>query len=188
MAVDRSLLETKLRPPKMRTDLVARPALEEILAHAVERSLTVVSAPTGYGKTTVINAWARRSGLAIAWLTLEASENDPARLLQHIAGAIERAGGPDPVPTNRWASIPGADLAGTVVPMMLNELAGRSQPIVLILDDCHVLTDPRCHDVLSALVRWTPDSLRIVIADPRGSAPAARTLAGCRTALRASGG
>ena len=112
----------------------------------------------------MINAWARRSGLAIAWLTLEASENDPARLLQHIAGAIERAGGPNPVPTNRWASIPGADLAGTVVPMMLNELAGRSQPIVLILDDCHVLTDPRCHDVLSALVRWTPDSLRIVIA------------------------
>ena len=111
-AVGPSLIETKLRPPTVRAGLVARPDLDARLDEAVTHRLTIVSAPTGYGKTTLVSAWAGRSEARVAWLTVEATDNDPMRLVQYIVAALARAGVSIQARTRRSAAAPGADLAG----------------------------------------------------------------------------
>ena len=127
------------------------------------RSLTLVSAPTGYGKTTLVSSWAQATDATVAWLTLEPADSDPARFLQYIVAALTRAGvtlGPS---TQRSAAAPGADLAGTVIRGLLNDLAERSAPVVLVLDDYHTVVDARCHQLLARLIGGRPDALRVVL-------------------------
>ena len=74
-----TLLATKLYIPPVRPDFVSRPRLIGRLATALERKLTLVSAPAGFGKTTLVSAWVRQTELPVAWLSLDHSDNDPAQ-------------------------------------------------------------------------------------------------------------
>jgi LuxR family maltose regulon positive regulatory protein len=183
-----ALLETKLHPPVVHTDLVPRPHLYALLDGAAPHSLTVVSAPTGYGKTTLLGSWARRSSVPVAWLTLEASDSDPARLLQYIVAALMRAEIPVAQSTQRSATAPGADLLGVVLPRLINDVAAQGASGILILDDFHTVSEPRCHELLARLISNRPQALRIVLATrsdpplPLGRWRAARELLEVRQA------
>jgi len=101
--------------------------------------LTLVSAPAGFGKTTLVAAWAQGVGLPVAWLSLEEADNDPARFLRYLVAALQRVDatlGRDM--QGALESSPRLDLAtGAIV----NELAGRPDDFVLVLDDLHVIED-----------------------------------------------
>lgn len=176
------MFEAKLRPPLVHAELVPRPHLLALLDEAAARSLTVVSAPTGYGKTTLLSTWARRSTAGIAWVTLEASDSDPVRLLQYVVAALVRAGVPIDGSTQRSVGAPGADLAGIVIPQLIDDMAAHEAPVVLILDDYHLVSEPRCHELLARLIGNRPAALRIVLATrsdpplPLGRLRAAREL------------
>ena len=114
----------------VRAGVVPRPHLHALLDQASARSLTIVSAPTGYGKTTLVSSWARGAGGTVAWLTLETADSDPVRFLQYIVAALACAGVAIGASTQRSAAAPGADLAGAVIPRLLNDLAARSAPVV----------------------------------------------------------
>jgi LuxR family transcriptional regulator, maltose regulon positive regulatory protein len=89
--VPQALVTTKLRVPRTRPNLVARPRLRDALATGEERPLTLVSAPAGFGKTTLLAEWLEdRSGdeRFVAWLSLEESDNDPARFLTYLITAL----------------------------------------------------------------------------------------------------
>ena len=86
-----ALITTKLRPPRTRPNLVARPRLREALDRSEGRRLTLVSAPAGFGKTTLLAEWLeeRSEEKAVAWVSLEGSDNDPARFLSYLVGALQ---------------------------------------------------------------------------------------------------
>ena len=163
------LLEAKLHVPPVRSDRVLRPHLVQRLNEGLQGKLVLVSAPAGFGKTTLLSSWAGQSALPVAWVSLDAGDNDPTRFLAYVLAALQTVhsnlGGslsalqsPRPVLTEAWLT----DL--------INELAGLPAPIVLVLDDFHVITDQWISDWVAALLANAPPRFHVIVsgrADPR---------------------
>ena len=127
------------------------------------RGLTLVSAPTGYGKTTLVSSWAHAAGATVAWLTLETGRQRPRAVPAVHPGGPGTPGSPSSRPPSGRRQRPEPTSPGAVIPRLLNDLAARSAPVVLVLDDCHRVTDARCHELLASLIDGRPDTLRIVL-------------------------
>jgi ATP/maltotriose-dependent transcriptional regulator MalT len=169
-ATERSLpspLESQLRPPSRRGALLERPELLRKLDTFTERNLTLLSAPSGYGKTSLLATWTTSTPAPVAWLTLEASESNGARFLAHLADAVENA---RPGAGRRAASLLRA--RGAAPEVALHELLtdlGFAAPLAVVLEDLHVLEDRRCFELLSYAVEHLPSGVRILAttrADP----------------------
>lgn len=164
------LLETKLHPPRRRRTLVARPRLTGLLARVREASLTLVSAPAGFGKSTLLGEWAhlaREEGDAVAWLSLDAREGDPATFVAHLLAAC-RAALPDVGAAAEAGRESGAP-ADTVLASLLTDLASAPGDVVVVLDDVHVVEARAVHDALAFLLDNLPPRVHLVLgtrADP----------------------
>jgi LuxR family maltose regulon positive regulatory protein len=167
-----ALVTTKLRAPRLRPNLVARPRLGEALAAGEGRILTLVSAPAGFGKTTLLGAWAEgwsARGGSVAWVSLEESDNDPARFLTYLVGAlrsVEPCFGEGILASLRSPGFPPVEALATA---LVNELADLPQEIVLVLDDYHEISAGPIHALVSFLLEHLPENAHIVIsgrADP----------------------
>ncbi len=156
------LVESKLRPPPSLAGGVERTALLEDLERPRPEPVVLVSAAAGYGKTTLLSQWASRSVRDFAWVTLDQHDNDPVVLLTYIATALERQSllSPEVV---RALSTPGASVEAVVVPRLTAAMASISSDFVIVLDDIHELSDPRCVDAIDALVESLPDGPQLVL-------------------------
>src|SRR5919198_3700053 len=153
----------KLRVPSVRDEVVARERLTQLLDAAAERRLTVVAAPTGYGKTTALAQWLARSAGQRAWLSLDELDNDPRRLSAHLLAALDRAV-PGAMADAQRALAGGSDLHDTVVALAVNALAERArEPAVLVLDDYHCVEHPDCHRLIAGLIDRAPANVRIAL-------------------------
>jgi LuxR family transcriptional regulator, maltose regulon positive regulatory protein len=158
-----ALLTTKLRPPSTRPGLVPRARLVDRLTQGLASELTLVSAPAGFGKTALLADWARGGRRPVAWLSLDTGDNDPARFWRHLAAAIgrlrpmvgERLGGLLDPPPRSFAA---------VVTALVNQLAAEPDPIVLVLDDYHLVEAAPVHESVGLLVGRLPPQLRLVLA------------------------
>jgi LuxR family maltose regulon positive regulatory protein len=164
-------IETKLHAPSSRKEWVERRPLIQALAGAAAK-LILVDAPAGFGKTTLAAQW-RSSTIekrSFAWLSLDRADDDPGRLWWHVVCALQRAcsgfGGEDIL---RAIRVQGPDIAGTVLPMLVNELAALPGQVVLVLDDYHVIRERSCHDQIAFLLFHLPPTAQLVLitrADP----------------------
>jgi LuxR family maltose regulon positive regulatory protein len=175
------LLETKFHLPIAHGRLVPRARLSHQIGRAAQATLTLVSAPAGFGKTTVMAELASRpDGARIAWLSLDAGDNDPVTFWTYVIEAIDRAA-PGLV-TGARSSLMGAQISvDAVVTMLLNGLAAADADVVLVLDDLHVIESPAIHEQLGYFLEHLPAHGHVVLgtrADP--AIPLAR--------LRARGG
>ncbi|HYA09165.1 MAG TPA: hypothetical protein VEG24_06210, partial [Gaiellaceae bacterium] len=143
---------TRVRPPHVRRDLVSRPRLLELLESGAGRRLTLVSAPAGFGKTTLLAEWAPTAGRPVAWLSLDETDGDPAALWDDVAEALGHA-----VPGFR----PGGD-AGSA-DAVLATLGARRGPVALVLDRYERIADAPCTESLWRFVGDAPPSLQIVV-------------------------
>jgi len=165
-------VETKLHPPAARAEWVPRDALVQRLVTAGAAKLVLVGAPAGFGKTSLVAQW--RASPAehrpFAWLSLDPGDDDPARLCWHLVSALHRAcPGLDGEDIRQALCVPAPDLAGTVLPMLINALAALPGQIVLVLDDYQLIREPACHEQIAALLAHLPPSLLLVVisrADP----------------------
>lgn len=158
------LLASKSAPPAIRARLIERTALIEILSAEPSRKLTLLSAPAGWGKTSLLAQWARGSDdrRRRGWLSLDASDNDPARFWACAIKAICRAS-PGVAPRALELIKLGAD-PRQVVPTLLDELAGIEHQIALILDDYHVVENRAVHEQVGFVVERMPHTFQLVIA------------------------
>jgi LuxR family maltose regulon positive regulatory protein len=158
------LLSTKLYRPRARGDLVARPHLVRKLAAAVARPLTLISAPAGFGKTTLLTAWLDAYPLRTAWLSLDETDNDPVRFWTYCIAAlqtVEPALGED-VRTALLSPMPPSVEA--ILTPLLNDLAVVSAPLTLVLDDYHLIQTPAIHAAITFLVEHLPPTLHLILA------------------------
>src|SRR6266567_8077544 len=164
-------IETKLHAPSSRKEWVERPDLIHYLAGAAAK-LVLVDAPAGFGKTTLVAQW--RSSPAetrpFAWVSLDRGDSDPGRLWWYVVSALTQACPEidgEAILAELRAQAP--EFPESVLPMLANELAALSAPVVLVLDDYHMIKERRCHEQIRFLLLHLPPSAQIVIitrADP----------------------
>jgi LuxR family transcriptional regulator, maltose regulon positive regulatory protein len=173
-------LEAKLEPPRRRPGLVARYSLVDRLRESAADPIVYVSAPAGYGKTTLMAHWADADRRPFAWVSLDEGDNDPAALLTYVALALNRV---EPLggPVFSALSAPKPVVDGVVLPRLGKAVANRSEPFVLVLDDAHVLTAPGALEALFVLMRHLPAGSQVAItARSEPTLPLGRLRAGRR--------
>jgi LuxR family transcriptional regulator, maltose regulon positive regulatory protein len=157
------LLATKLYMPRARPDLVARARLFARLDAGLPGMLTLVCAPAGFGKTTLLAEWLRRTGRPAAWLGLDAGDNDPAVFLRYLVAALQTLVPEVGATMLTLLQSPPPPLE-TLLTVLLNDLARLPQNCILVLDDYHVLAAPPNHQAVGFLLDHLPPALHLVIA------------------------
>ena len=158
------LLRTKLHRPQHEDDIVPRPRLLARLDEGVRRPLTLISAPAGFGKSTLLSAWLAQCALPSTWLSLDAGDNDLLVFLNYLIAAI-RVLEPDAcAETEALASLAAPVAESVLAHQLINELDALPDNFVLVLDDYDQIDHPAIHELVSILVRRPPRPLRLVIA------------------------
>ena len=161
------LLLTKLYLPRPRAQLVSRPRLLARLEAGLAGPLTLIAAPAGFGKTTLLADWLGRSAATsrhVAWLALDAGDADPLQFLRYFIAAIQTiapAIGAGTLPLLSAAQVPPIE---TLLPLLLNDLVRLPERSILVLDDYHVVDAPAVHRALAFLLDHLPTRLHLVIA------------------------
>jgi LuxR family maltose regulon positive regulatory protein len=165
-------LATRLHAPPPPPRLVPRPQLMERLQQSVERPLTLIAAPAGFGKTTLLAAWLEQSALQSAWLSLEPDDDDLTRFWCYVFTALARVqpgSGASALSLLQGPALGPPPPIETVLSVWINELAALPRPLVLVLDDYHVIAAQPLHRSLAFLVEHLPPQLHLIIstrADP----------------------
>jgi LuxR family transcriptional regulator, maltose regulon positive regulatory protein len=133
--LESDLLATKVTVPHARPDLVARPALAERIDDATRHDLCLVCSPPGFGKTTLLAAWGAASERAVAWLTLDADDNDPVRFWRYAVAALRQVCPGIGRQASPLLANPGNVPVDAVVTALINELTAREDDLTLVLDD-----------------------------------------------------
>lgn len=156
------LLATKLAPPLPQPDAIARPALVQRIERGLAYPITLVAAPAGFGKTTLL-AQALRGQPGLAWVALDAGDNDPARFWAYLISALGQVFPSLAQRAPDLAQSAQALPATTLLAYLLNALAAAATPGVLVLDDYHVIESPAIHEALAYMVDHLPAQLRLVL-------------------------
>ncbi|MFN2195479.1 MAG: LuxR C-terminal-related transcriptional regulator [Anaerolineales bacterium] len=162
-----SLLATKLYFPPVRPNLVPRPHLIDQLNLKLNQGskLTLLSAPAGFGKTTLVADWLHESAYQIAWLSLDESDNDPVRFVSYLSAALQKAnpnvGGTIQSLLDTPQTPPMEILIGSIINEIANE--GTQNRVVLVLDDYHLIENQSIHKALIFLIKNQPVQLHLVI-------------------------
>jgi LuxR family maltose regulon positive regulatory protein len=166
--MEMSLLRTKLYVPPARPNLVSRQRLLQQLDAGLHsgHKLTLVSAPAGFGKTTLLSEWANQrigesaNGQYVAWLSLDENDSDLTRFLHYLIAALAQAAPALTAPPTRGTP---SSFEAVLVPL-INQLADRTATLVLVLDDYHLITNAAVDEALVFLVDNAPPMLHLVIA------------------------
>jgi LuxR family maltose regulon positive regulatory protein len=159
-----ALIRTKLRPPFVRSELVSRPRLQERIAQGLRRPLTLITAPAGFGKTTLVTIGVAHRGIAAAWLSLEKDDNQVERFLSYLLAAIQEV---DPVLGNearQLMAISQQICPERVLTAWVNDLVTAQAEVALVLDDYHVISNPAVHECVTWLLEHCPKTFHLVIA------------------------
>jgi LuxR family maltose regulon positive regulatory protein len=157
------LVVSKLRRPQVRPGAVDRSQLVDRLDRTGSRPIVSVVAPPGYGKTTLLSQWAERNGRCFAWVSMQNLDNDPKVLLTYVAAALDAVEPIDERVFDALAS-PGSSVPDSVLPRLGSAFASMSPPVVLVLDDVHVLHDSECRAAVSVLAEHVPAGSRLALA------------------------
>jgi LuxR family maltose regulon positive regulatory protein len=163
------ILESKLTPAPTRPGLVPRDNLLNWLEASAATPVIAVSAPAGYGKTVLAVEWAKRDPRPFVWLSIDQHDNDPTVLLTYLTVGLDRVEPIDPSVLGVLASR-GASVSQTVLPSLGAALSSKALPVVVVLDDVHLLQDQEGLDAVAVLVDHLPPGSQLVVTS-RGEPP-----------------
>ena len=164
-----TILTTKLHVPPPRPDWISRPRLIERLDEGMKRRLTLVCAPAGFGKTTLVTSWLH--GLAerrqppppVAWLSLEDDDNAPLRFLNYVIAALQRLDEGIGQTARSLLEAPQPPAANHLATLLINDLADLSDPTILVLDDFHVISHPEVLAPVAFFLEHLPPPIHVVV-------------------------
>ena len=158
------LLATKLYIPTPRPKVVNRPRLIERLNEGLHRKLTLISAPAGFGKTTLVGDWVAGCDRPVAWLSLDGGDNDPNRFLTYLVAALQTIAPTLGEGVLRVLQSPQPPPTESILTALLNEITTLPDSIVLVLDDYHVIDAKPVDQALTFLLEHLPPQMHLVIA------------------------
>ena len=157
------LLERKLHPPRARPDALVRTRLLERLDASSAAAFTLVSAPVGFGKTMLVDSWCARQDGAVAWVSLDSADDDPARFWSYVAAALDRVRqglGRAAQHDLRSPGVPPELVAEDVI----HALNAHDAPLAIVLDDLHAVSNPDCLRSLAYALERLPAHTRVIAA------------------------
>jgi len=159
------IIKTKINPPALRRDLVSRKRLITLLSDGIRQGhrLTFVSAPAGFGKTTLVGEWIDSGDIPAAWISLDESDGDPSRFLTYLIAALQTliTGVGDGVLAALQSSQPIS--AKELLTALLNDLASTEDDFILVLDDYHAIDSKAVDELLAFLTEHMPPQMHLVI-------------------------
>ena len=160
-----SLLRTKLFIPPTPAEAIPRPRLVERLTLGMAGKLSLVTAPAGYGKTTLVTTWLHQlADTQVAWLALDEGDNDLRRFFTYVVAALTQLDDSFGATQAEFLQDPRGDVAAeAIVTNLLNQLVMYGQPLVLILDDYHEMVEPAIHEAISFWLDNQPPNFHLVI-------------------------
>ncbi len=162
------LLSSKLQAPRVRSPLVPRPRLLCHMDEASRLPLTLLAAPAGFGKTTVVSDWVTSGSRRTAWVSLDPADNDPARFWAYTLAALDTL--QQGVSTTELAfprvMAPGGELQApdALLTALINAVAGFAWDFSLVFDDYYVIKNQQIHDAIAFVLNYVPACLHIVLA------------------------
>jgi LuxR family maltose regulon positive regulatory protein len=157
------LLRTKLFIPRPRKDLVSRPRLIDCLNEGLDKKLTLIAAPAGFGKTTLLSEWIPQSPRCVTWLSLEESDNDPTRFWAYFIASLQRLSpqlGENVLALLQSSTSPAIT---SLLTILINDLTTFRDVFAIVLDDYHVIEANVIHESLIFLTDHLPDNMHLVI-------------------------
>ncbi len=157
------IIATKLFRPPLRPEAVQRPRLIARLNEGRHKQLTLVCAPAGFGKTTLVSQWFAEGGQAAAWLSLDKGDNDLTRFLTCLLASLQS------IPVQFDENLPGMlaspqpPSAEYLLTSLINGIAAADEPFFLVLDDCHEIDAKPVNDALAFLLEHLPGQMHLVI-------------------------
>jgi LuxR family maltose regulon positive regulatory protein len=159
----RTLLVTKLRPPRAGIDDIDRPRLVNALERASERKLTLIVSPAGFGKSTVASQWIRQTGTPACWLTLDAGDSDLLSFYSYVVAAIQTIDACMCRETATMLESPFTPGSQEIMRSLLNEISTSTRRFVMVVDDFHVVGAVDVRDALIQLIHDTPANMSILV-------------------------
>jgi LuxR family maltose regulon positive regulatory protein len=158
-------LKSKLFIPPVRAGLVSRPRLRVILDEGSHQKLTLVSAPAGFGKTTLLSEWIDESGRgdSTAWLSVDKRDNDPFQFWAYIVAAIQTVIGDFGIDILETLKSPQPPPIDTILIDLINEISKITRTVFLVIDDYHMITNQKVNDGIHTLVENLPHSFHIIL-------------------------
>ena len=157
------LLYTKLHIPRVRTDLVSRPRLTEQLEAGLQRALTLISAPAGSGKTTLVIEWQQVYRRQLAWVSLDAGDNDPVHFISYLIAALNTLEAHLGRSAIAYLNTPQPPSLESSLALLLNDLLTLQRSLILVLDDYHLIEEPAIHRGLTFLLENLPPKMHLII-------------------------
>ena len=159
-----TILATKLYIPPLRPNVVRRPRLIERLSAGLHRKLILISAPAGFGKSTLLSEWTLGLGRPVAWLSLDEGENDPVRFLTYLVAALQTIAPAVGEGTLGVLQTPQPPPTEALLTTLLNEITTIPNHFVLVLDDYHAIDAQSVDQALAYLIEHLPPQMHLVIA------------------------
>ncbi|MBV8956419.1 MAG: AAA family ATPase, partial [Solirubrobacterales bacterium] len=144
--------------------LVARPRLLSRLESGRSGRVTLVCAPTGSGKTSVLAEWARASDALFVWVALDRRDDEPLRFWRCVVSGLALVSPAAAATSLRRLSSPVVAIGEEILPVLVNDVADMDRPLLIVLDDFHVIGDREIHEQLDYLIERLPHNTHIVVA------------------------
>lgn len=157
------LLPTKLYIPPYRSNLVPRQRLIEYLDEGLRGKVTLVSAPAGFGKTTLLSEWVQHLGRPVAWLSLDKNDNDLIRFLTYLIAGLQRINEDIGIDIKAVLGESQSPKYETMLTKLINEIENIPEKFIVILDDYHLIESESVNNALNFLIEYQPPMLHLVI-------------------------
>ncbi len=158
------LIRTKLRPPFTRRELVHRPRLQARIAEGLRRPLTLITAPAGFGKTTLVASCTARCGMPMAWLSLDKDDNQASRFLKYLVAALQEANAPIGSEVAQLVAVSPQVPPEAILTSLINHLESVQADSGLVLDDYQFISNQAVHEAVTFLLNHCPRTFHLVLA------------------------
>ena len=158
------LLKTKLAIPPLRSDVVSRPRLLKKLNEGANRKLSLLSAPPGFGKTTLLSEWILKKKLPAAWFSIDESDNDPISFLTYMIAALQTVDKNWGQPALELIQSPQSPSFESTIITLINSLIPIPKNMVLVLDDYHLIQSSSIHDMMGLFLDALPPKMHLILA------------------------
>ena len=157
------MLLTKIHIPKTGENLVSRSNLFDKLNEGLKRKLILISAPAGFGKTTVISSWINQYKIPSAWFSINNNDNDIVEFLNYIISGIQCLKKDFGQSALKLLQSPNQTSSKSIITLLINDIIKINKDFLLVLDDFHLINNPEINNLISYLLEYIPDNLHVVI-------------------------